>query len=821
MAPSQCPACEKRISVRGTFDGRTAVSCPGCGLGVVLDYTCKPEEARREFQSMYKDEQVPDPGSSWALDGLVRRRDEIDAMIGDSEPEKFMLELLRSRKDYIADYRMMKKPPPEMGTAVQDAGLDPRLADVLRAAGISQLYQFQEEAAAAIRGGGDMVIESPTASGKTEAFLLPILQWILEARSDGRRGIRALLVYPTKALARDQLPKVSRYAEAIGVSVNVLDGDTDKLTDSKMAYEPPEILITNFDLIHHRMWRQRALLRQLRSVRFLVVDEAHNYSGIFGSNVYYIIKRIRRFARNVQTVAASATLSNAEEFCGQLFGTQVSLVKGAGRRGEIEFAMVFPSMRSTFDLMRDVTKKLTSKGHRTLVFGSSHRFAEAFAMQLRVEGVDIKVHRSGLPVEYLRSIEMAFRGGTLKAISCTPTMELGVDIGGVDGVVSSSIPVNRLMQRIGRAARKGQKGYAILALGNDPISQYYKNHPDDYFNEEERLFIDPRNALVEEAQVLAMACDRPLTKEEADEHAEVVYEYLKSRAMIEKNGRYAANEKMAGGILRDYSIRGIGKSVEILLNGSKIGERALPMALTELHTDAIYLHGGTKYRVREFDHVENRYAKLVNVPADHSYITRALAREKPIVEEIYERRRSFGIEIAFCRLRIWRSVYGYIKTDQSGSGQPAHKKLDTALSYNMRTKGIVFCAPRPQNTAFSEEAIAGGYHAVEHVIIEGSNMVTGGVSHDLGGISFGASGMIFVYDGTVGGSGASRSLYDRLEAALERSASIVEECPCREVAGCPRCTFSYGCGTNNENLHKAAALDILKAITAGVETKIS
>ena len=176
--------------------------------------------------------------------------------------------------------------------------------------------------------------------------------------------------------------------------------------------------------------------------------------------------------------------------------------------------------------MVELTKKLTEKNHKTMVFSNSHRNSELLAMQAKKQKVNIKVHRAGLMVNYRNFVERQFKEDNIKAISCTPTLELGIDVGNVDCVISSTIPVNRLTQRIGRAARKGQRGYAFLTLGNDPISQYYKNHPDDYFEDIEKTYIDPKNPFVEEFQVLAMACDKPISKHELKEHQEIIEHHI-------------------------------------------------------------------------------------------------------------------------------------------------------------------------------------------------------------------------------------------------------------------------------------------------------
>ena len=428
-------------------------------------------------------------------------------------------------------------------------------------------------------------------------------------------------------------------------------------------------------------------------------------------------------------------------------------------------------------------------------------------------------------VNYRTAVEKQFKEDSLQAISCTPTLELGIDVGNVDCVISSTIPVNRLIQRIGRAARKGQRGYAFLALGNDPISQYYKNHPDDYFEDTEKIYIDPKNPFVEEFQVLAMACDRPISKHELKEHQEVIEHHIIKENLLEVNNRIIPNFEKINSLLNDYSIRGIGKSIDIFLNERKVGDRVLPIALEELHKDAIYFLAGIRYKVKEFDYPKKNYAKLERIPRDYPYYTKSLTEEWPTIETVFEKRNANGIEVAFCKLHIEKKVYGYVNIELGQEITQGEKVLlDTPLEYDFVTKGIVFHAPRPlkvmEDSEDEEYTEASGYHATEHVVIEGSNMITGGVSQDLGGISLGTSGLIFIYDGAIGGSGASKALYDRFEKALERSMNIVKECPCENESGCPRCTFSYRCGNNNEYLHKQSALEILERISDGEKTEL-
>ncbi|MGQ0791941.1 MAG: DEAD/DEAH box helicase [Nitrosopumilaceae archaeon] len=820
-----CPKCKSGLTIQKTFNHKIMISCEKCSLEDLLEYAKNIDEAYLDFLTKFDEGKIPDKKQmSFGLkaEGIIRDEKEIKEMIGNNSLDELTKSVLYSKKDYISKFKTLKNPLPMLGSKVDELGVDREISDYLQKINIKRFYKFQEDAIKEIAYGSNVVIEAPTASGKTEAFLIPVLQKINEQK-DNRGKILALFVYPTKALARDQYPKILEFAKRVGITVSVFDGDTKQSERAEILDDPPQLVITNFDVLHYHLWHRTRFASLLNSVKFLITDEVHVYSGIFGSNVHYIIKRLKRICNKIQFIASSATLENAVEFCESLFGEKMKLIRGAGRKGETDFLMLFPSLRTQRALMVDLIKKLTSRKHKTMVFSNSHKNSELVAMQARKQKVDIKVHRAGLMANYRKSVEKSFKDNNLMAISCTPTLELGIDVGNVDGVISATIPVNRLVQRIGRAARKGQRGYAFLALGNDPISQYYKNHPDDYFDDVERIYIDPKNPFVEEFQVIAMASDKPIAKHELREHASVIEKHVTDGTLVLEENRYVPNYEKVKTLLNEYSIRGIGKSVDIFFNDRKLGDRVLPIALEELHESAIYFLAGTRYKVKEFGYPEKNYAKLERIPRDYPYYTKALTEEWPTIEKIFEKRNAFGIEAAFCKLHIQKRVYGYTNIE-FGQEVIQGKKvlLDRPLDYDFITKGIVFHAPRPLKEierAEEEEYVeASGYHATEHVVIEGSNMITGGVSQDLGGISLGTSGLIFIYDGAIGGNGASKALYDRFEKALERSMHIVKECPCKNEAGCPRCIFSYRCGNNNEFLHKHSSLEILQRINDGEQT---
>ncbi len=787
---------------------RWLFNCSKCGIAKIIDNQDRDNAyvAFLEFYDEHKLEPIP-LDELLVREGLIRSSDEIKYMLKGID-DRLIHGILETKQDYIAYYELLKDSNPDLGSSVEDLSIDPRLKDRLKSNGISRLFRFQEEAIYSIMDGKDVVIVAPTASGKTEAFTIPILEGIDQG------FIQALFIYPTKALARDQASKINNYADAVGIRIAILDGDTSINEKREIISTKPEIILTNFDTLHYHLMYRTEFSTLLDKVRYIVIDEVHTYTGIFGSHVHYILKRLARFSK-FNIIAASATLPNAKEFCERLFDRSVNIIEGKGKRGNIHFAMIYPTLRSQRALMLDLLKRLC-KEHKTIVFSDSHIDAELLAYYASKE-VKIKVHRAGLIQEYRNKVEDEFKRGELMAISSTPTLELGIDIGDLDAVISDKTPINRFMQRMGRAARKSQIGYAFLTFGNDPISQYYKNHPEDYLNDLEYAYIDPYNPTVQKYQLLAMACDKPLPDSYYDEYSKVIDELIDEDLLRHANNRFIPNYRLARRVLSEINIRGSGKSVKIYTNNKRVGERALPIALEELHDDAVYFLAGKRYKVDKLD-LKGEKAYLTLLLSNYPYYTRALSEEWPSIEAVYEQRYVYNIQVMYCLLHITKRVIGYANLDIGSQDLKGEKvMLDRVLEYDFITKGLVFRAPR-LDADYTKSISA--YHASEHVLIEGSRMITGVSSQDIGGISLGSSGLIFIYDANIGGNGASKVLYDRLEQAFVRSKDILEECRCKSESGCPRCTYSYRCGNNNEYLHKYGALEVFKSILANVESKV-
>ena len=814
----RCPICKKGLEVDRVEGLRWLFYCKRCNIAKVIDEQDK-DYAYLEFMSLYDQDELDRIEDVLVKEGFVRSKEEIKAIIdkhGIDDP--IIIRVLNTDKDYVAYYNAFQPSDPDYGASVDEINISKALKDRLKGKGIDRLYRFQEHAINAIKDGKDIVIVAPTASGKTEAFAIPIIDMLNKGR------LEALFVYPTKALARDQFSKIRYYASALGIDAAILDGDTPIAERKAIIARNPEIILTNFDTLHYHLIHRTEFSLLLRNIKYLAVDEVHVYNGIFGSHIHYIVKRLERLSGRLQIAAASATLPNAKEFCSRLFDRDMHMIVGKGKRSKIHFAMLYPTLRSNRALMLELIKLLVSNGHKVLAFNDSHISAELLAYYGLKQGIDVKVHRAGLLQSYRQRVEEEFKNNKIMAISSTPTLELGIDIGSIDAVISSKAPINRLLQRLGRAARREQVGYAFLAFSNDPISQYYKNHPDHYMNDYEYAYIDPYNPTVQKYQILAMACDKPLPESYYDDYSKAIDELVDEGLLEYKNNRYIARYSKAIKYLHELNIRGSGKSISIYLKNRKIGERSLPLALEELHDQAVYFLASRRYQVERLDLKEYK-AYLKQLPSNYPYYTKALSEEWPFIEEVYEQRYAYAIEVKHCLLRIVKKVIGYTNIE-IGSDVVKGKRvlLDEPLEYEFVTKGLVFKAPRPLDAiADAKDPIKvemSSYHAAEHVVIEGNKMLIGGASQDLGGISLGSSGLIFVYDSSIGGNGASKVLYNKLEQAFARSKSILEECPCNSIDGCPRCTYSYRCGNNNEFLHKEGSLEVFKRILNNEQTRI-
>lgn len=677
---------------------------------------------------------------------------------------------------------------------INEIPVSDQLKKALELNNIKKLYRFQRDAFVKIMSGKDVIISAPTGSGKTEAFIIPSIERAL------REGFKVFAVYPTKALIRDQLPKIRHYARAVGLRVAEFHGDADRKDRYEVLSGKADIILTNPDMIDYHLRNTITLRNVIEEAGIFIFDELHSYSGYFGSNIYWLIKRIERFV-HPQIIAGSATIDNPKEFGKLLFERDFEVVSGDERRGKVNLLIVYGDFyRTVLNLVRRLA------GKKILIFGNSYKSVETTGWILEREGINAYVHKSGLNAEDRKAVEDGFKSGEIKVLVSTSTLELGVDIGDVDVVISEPVPFSNFLQRIGRAGRRSE-GLGILVLRDeDTISNYYRKHPDEFFKEKAYCYAEKDNEIVKRYHILSMALEKPLFSDEISD--EVVERMIQEGELI-----MAGNMLIAGKIRKNFSLRGIGKSVKIVENERVIGSRSLPIAVKELHPGAIFIHNKKKYRVVDLD-LKNLEAFVIQENTRH--ITQPLYSAIPRIESVIERIAT-PVDACYCNMEITLFVTGYVKRDPFDDSSKTTEYLEKPVSYSFKTKGFIFSSPYPEKLDY-EDFFAGSFHALEHVLIEASDTLTGGGSSGLGGIST-PDGYIFVYDANEGGNGMSKILFSRLERAMKISLSVLENCECNRIDGCPRCTYSYQCGNNNSPLNRIGAIDALKKILSGVKRK--
>lgn len=775
-------------------------------------------------------------------DGLigVLTHEEVNAMIGDRNPPDDIKKILHSRVIHLVDYKIKPSKQPSLGCDTGSIGLDERIVSKLKEQNIWKFYSYQERAIQHILNKKSVVIEAPTAFGKTMAFLVPIIDLI--SKTNGN-GIRALFVYPTKALGRNQFSKLENIANSVGLRVRIIDGDTDDNARLDIFNNPPEIIVTNFDLLHYEMYMHRYIGRCLKTIQFLVVDEAHVYTGFFGANVHHIIKRLKRLSTNpIQCIASSATLNDSKVFCTDLFGQNMYVIKERGQRADIDFVMMAPALYKidgeeySIPINETIVNQaliLSNEKSKMLMFSNSRQRVEDIGKLASERKLKLGIHRGGLPKKYLTDLEKKFQSTEIDIIASTPTLELGIDIGDVDSVVSEIAPSNRFIQRVGRAGRKGNRACACLVLrNNDPISHYYMNHPEKYLQDKWIPHIDTSNPNVMVNQLVAMSCDKPLNEDELSSYNAIMANCIDNYLIELIDGKIRPTKKGENS-LKKYNIRGIGETIKVFMNDdhknkNAIDSRELPIALSELHTRAIYRSGGKLYRVKKLEYPQRNRAYVVPYGNPKHKTSSDIIKDVRITSTISSR-HCLGIQIRYCNLDVTYTLKSfYMNLGDRGF----HSSLNPDFEYTFETKGVeldlsiliesMMSNPIDLNskdnikesTSGDDDHIDSNYginRTIEHLIINASRMVVGASFDDLStAYDIKNNNLVYIYDSTIGGNGSSNIVYERMEKIIKRAYQIVSECSCEYIGGCPQCTMLHG--YNNENLDKRNTWKLLRTM---------
>ncbi len=698
-----------------------------------------------------------------------------------------------------------------------DFDMDPAIQRILEIRGIQRLYKHQAEAVKLVQEGKNVVVTAPTASGKTEIFLIPLVE-------AAREGGRSLVIYPTKALARDQLDRFHEFS-ILGVRSEVYDGDTSQHLRERIRNDFPHILISNFDMLHFMLMNFRLFGGFFRSLRFVVIDEIHTNSGSMGSHVSNILRRLKRVLEKsgnkngVRFICSSATIGNAKEFAESLCGEKFEVIEATSApRAKVKHIIANPPLfrndkRASYtSLTVKMAKKLLAGKGNVLVFGNSHSVVERLGLMAKQAGIDgFKVYRSGLSHKMRKEIEKEFKGGKTRALATTSALELGMDIGSVDSVILAGYPgtISRVRQRIGRCGRKGQECTAVFIARDNPLDQFYVENPQLYLHgKPESCYANAENDFVLKWHLLAMMRDYPADEGEVaafSPSGPALFEELKAEELCKPYAGGWIPTKEGLKRLQALSIRGTGEVIRIFDVESKefIGEREKPVALGELFPGAIYLHGGEKYSSKKLD-LEGGIAFVEKIRHQMSEYTVATREKTAEVVKELSHRKCLGSGLQFGKVHIHEVITGYVQKSQFTDETVGRFTLDEPLEYDFDTLAI--WVDFPGEIMATTANFGEGLHAVEHCSISMLPALTGADANEVGGISY-PSGRMYIYDGVPLGSGVTQIAFQRFEEMASMAEERLRKCKCGK--GCPSCILDPQCGNNNRHLDKEAGKEIL------------
>jgi len=708
---------------------------------------------------------------------------------------------------------------PEFVDNFKGLKLDPRIVKVLNSSGIKQLYVHQYDSIKKILNGQNLMLNAGTGSGKTEAFIIPIISECLKNNDK----CFAILIYPTKALALDQMDRMYQLTKELGIKIAKYDGDTPYDQRNDILNNPPNILITNPDMLHRNI-QDKNLQKILSTIRFVVFDEIHNYSGVFGSSVHYIIKRLKRFMENPQFICLSATIGNPKKFAENLFGENFELVESKKiLRRKRKHLMIKPN-HSKYSEAVYLTRALSEKiGIKTLIFCESHLSCELLKKIADFRNIRLGIHRAGINIKHRSKVEQMLKNSKYNAVVCTPTLELGIDIGDLGAIINLSIPptFSRYLQRVGRSGRRNEESIDILLIGEDPISNYYMHHPSEYYGSSpEPVYIDPENPDVIKKQLISMCIDSPLVPHDLlslnEKEKEIMRELLREGYIQIQDKLYIVATDKGEKLFYTINLRGSGDEVLIKCNGKIIGKREKQLAIRELYENAIYMAGGHDYIVEKYD-IDNDVAYVKELFKRRKYYTKALYNSTISNFKLINNKIVKGIIVNYGEGEINEKVDGYIIKDLVENKTLQKKELSVPLTYSYKTKMLYINLPFNSKYNISDRIKAS--HTIEHLFIHAGISLTGAKITEFGGISY-PNGSIFIYDYMPGGSGLARLLFARFDKILMRSFEILKNCHC-ERDGCPNCVFSPFCGSNNEFLSKSIAINVLSDILYNNNDKLN
>jgi DEAD/DEAH box helicase domain-containing protein len=744
------------------------------------------------------------------LQGLARR--------GRNRGHVVHVEAIPARASRFADLR-----PP----------LPEPLRDSLGQAGILRLYTHQVEAIANVRAGRDVLVVTGTASGKSLAYQLPVLETLV-----GDPEARALFLFPTKALEQDQLKSLRQLVPwGSGIRAEILDGDTPAHRRAQLKEQPPHILISNPDLLHLSLLPHHAAWKSFwERLRFVVLDELHTYKGVFGSHIAHVLRRLHRvtafYGSQPRFVASSATISNPAEFARALAGRDFVLVDDDGSPAQGKRFVFVNPVGSPYGEATDLLLTCIQAGYKTIAFAKARKIAELIAMWAHQAAPQLasrlRAYRAGYRPEERRAIEQGLFQERLLGVVSTSALELGIDVGGLDACLLVGYPgsIASTWQRGGRVGRSGQEALIILVALPDALDQYFMRHPEDFFvRRPEAAVIDPGNRRILLDHLVAAAAELPLRPADAAVYGDGLPRRIldlqsERRLMQSADGSewYARRRNPA----REISIRSVGESFPIVNPAGKtIGSVDGFRAVHECHPGAIYLHQGQQYEVTALDLAQR---KVQARPVEVDYYTQTSGEKETEILHCEEVRDVNKTVARLGRLKVTERIVGYEKRRIFGQDRIGSYPLDLP-PHTFETQGLWFEVSETLRDYVKQAPpgglhFMGGIHAIEHAMIGLFPLFALCDRGDVGGISHTfhpqvGRPAIFIYDGYPDGIGLAERCYRVLDELLRRTLDLLRDCPCE--IGCPSCIHSPKCGSGNKPLDKAAAILTLEGLLGLIE----
>ncbi|MCQ1955492.1 DEAD/DEAH box helicase [Arthrobacter sp. zg-Y826] len=755
---------------------------------------------------------------------------------GGAEPEQLM------HVHHIPARRAVTAPWPEWA--------HPDVVAAYQRRGIHEPWAHQMEAAEAAHSGQHTIIATGTASGKSLAYQLPVLDAIHRTSLDDRAtlepsGAVALYLAPTKALAADQLAAV-KSLQLPTVRAETYDGDTDTGA-RRWIRDHANLVLANPDMLHfgvlpnHAWWA-----RFFRRLKYVIIDEAHSYRGVFGSNVANLMRRLRRICRYYGAdpvfIGASATSAEPSDSFSRLIGAPVTAVtQDRSPHGSTTVALWEPqltelkgengarSRRTVVAETADLLANLVAAQVRTIAFIKSRRGAETIATITRrlLDEVHpslpdrVAAYRSGYLPEERRELERRLRSGELLGIASTSALELGIDISGLDAVLVAGWPGTRasLFQQIGRAGRSGQNALAAFVASDDPLDTYLVHHPEAIFDiSVEATVFDPSNPYVLGPHLCAAAAELPITPDERElfgPTAGGLLEQLVDQGYLRRrpSGWFWTHPESAASMVNLRAAGGGPINIVETETGTLLGTMDSPQAQYQAHTGAIYVHQGQTFLVDELNEAD--HCAMVTRTNPEFYTQ---ARDITQVEVLETDRTSEwnGIQVCFGTVKVTTQVVSYQRKALISNEILGEEPLELEAK-ELFTKAVWFVIDEKflVSAGLAPADFPGSLHAAEHASIGMLPLVATSDRWDIGGVSTALHAdtekpTIFVYDGHPGGAGFAERGYEAARIWLAATRDAIRACECD--GGCPSCVQSPKCGNKNNPLDKKGAVTLLNVL---------